>query len=428
MDRYYWWDPPTGQFFPMIPDEANHFLFIYISMKNLGSSAQYIPSTDAISLCGNLPLGEGTCYTNLPFLNTTAYDDTALQVFNDTYQWIREVGVNERDYAYLRDSWFLSSGHAGGFLWPGEGSAIDGYLIYEVPRDLTPENTTVNIWFNNQSSASWVLLNSPAPTEQASLVPDFNVSPAFGPGPLQVQFTDQTTGGPTSWSWDFGDGGNISLLQNPIHIYTEPGSYNVTLFVQNLHASNKTTKMNEVTVWSLASEVSNHSVALMTAREGRILRGSYLHLAIAGAHSSITLNGTLVNLSQGAEATLVFNSEDHGIIGIHENRVENLTFGDLSLFINGSLRGRGAVGGINISSVELLPSALNLFIPVSSDYTSLSWDDRTVLASEEHSRIFVNNIGLNIDGDLVLVAQPGMTLFTGNATEYSVPDTIEGGE
>ena len=56
----------------------------------------------------------------------------------------------------------------------------------------------------------------------------------FGP----VQFTDASTsagGSPIiSWSWIFGDGAT-SNLQNPIHIYNSPGTYNVTLIVENLH-------------------------------------------------------------------------------------------------------------------------------------------------------------------------------------------------
>jgi hypothetical protein len=40
-----------------------------------------------------------------------------------------------------------------------------------------------------------------------------------GPAPLEVQFTDATTGCPTSWSWTFGDGGT-STVQSPSHVYT----------------------------------------------------------------------------------------------------------------------------------------------------------------------------------------------------------------
>lgn len=47
-----------------------------------------------------------------------------------------------------------------------------------------------------------------------------------------VVFTDLSSGGPTEWDWDFGDGGS-STLQNPMHTYAENGSYNVCLTATN---------------------------------------------------------------------------------------------------------------------------------------------------------------------------------------------------
>ncbi len=48
-----------------------------------------------------------------------------------------------------------------------------------------------------------------------------------GCGPLTTQFTDATVGA-NSWFWDFGDG-TTSTLQNPVHSYTVPGFYTVSL-------------------------------------------------------------------------------------------------------------------------------------------------------------------------------------------------------
>ena len=44
----------------------------------------------------------------------------------------------------------------------------------------------------------------------------FTASPTSGTAPLNVQFTDTSTGAPTSWAWDFGDGGT-STSQSPSH-------------------------------------------------------------------------------------------------------------------------------------------------------------------------------------------------------------------
>src|ERR1035437_1138886 len=42
-----------------------------------------------------------------------------------------------------------------------------------------------------------------------------------------VNFTDESTGSPSTWAWDFGDGGTSSE-QNPTHTYSTSGTYTVT--------------------------------------------------------------------------------------------------------------------------------------------------------------------------------------------------------
>ncbi|MBL8900665.1 MAG: PKD domain-containing protein [Planctomycetes bacterium] len=60
--------------------------------------------------------------------------------------------------------------------------------------------------------------------------------------PLQIQFTDTSSGTPTTWLWDF-DGDNIpdSAVQNPTFTYPVGGSYNVTLTVTNACGANTVT-------------------------------------------------------------------------------------------------------------------------------------------------------------------------------------------
>jgi gliding motility-associated-like protein len=52
-----------------------------------------------------------------------------------------------------------------------------------------------------------------------------------GCAPHCVNFTDNSTGTITQWSWDFGDGSPLSTSQNPSHCYTTSGTYTVTLTV-----------------------------------------------------------------------------------------------------------------------------------------------------------------------------------------------------
>ncbi|HEU5205279.1 MAG TPA: S8 family serine peptidase [Candidatus Limnocylindrales bacterium] len=80
-----------------------------------------------------------------------------------------------------------------------------------------------------------------APTAQ------FSGTPTSGQAPLAVQFSDTSTGSPTSWSWNFGDGGT-SNAQNPSHTYTTAGVYDVTLTATNASGSDPEVKTGYITV------------------------------------------------------------------------------------------------------------------------------------------------------------------------------------
>ena len=77
---------------------------------------------------------------------------------------------------------------------------------------------------DTETKTDYITVTEPAP------VAEFSADPTNGNKPLDVQFTDESTGAITSWSWDFGDG-NSSTEQNPSHTYTDQGTYNVTLTV-----------------------------------------------------------------------------------------------------------------------------------------------------------------------------------------------------
>ena len=80
------------------------------------------------------------------------------------------------------------------------------------------------------------------------LVAAFSATPLVGEMPLEVQFTDESQGTPVLWSWSFGDGTG-STEQNPIHTYSEIGTYTVTLQIFNSQSGNDLeTKTNYITV------------------------------------------------------------------------------------------------------------------------------------------------------------------------------------
>jgi PKD repeat protein len=62
------------------------------------------------------------------------------------------------------------------------------------------------------------------------------VAPSF-----VVTFNDTSGGGPTSWSWTFGDGGTSTAQDPPVHTYTTPGPYVVTEIASNINGSSTAT-------------------------------------------------------------------------------------------------------------------------------------------------------------------------------------------
>ena len=64
-----------------------------------------------------------------------------------------------------------------------------------------------------------------------------------------VQFTDQSTGNPTSWKWYFGDG-DSSSLQNPTHQYSTNHGKQVTLIVDNGTQKDTLIRNNAVYVYA----------------------------------------------------------------------------------------------------------------------------------------------------------------------------------
>jgi len=72
-------------------------------------------------------------------------------------------------------------------------------------------------------------------------------SPTSGVAPLEVAFTNQSTGDYTASLWNFGDG-ITDTLENPMHTYPAAGVYTITLAVSGLGGTDTLTRTNYITV------------------------------------------------------------------------------------------------------------------------------------------------------------------------------------
>ncbi len=96
-------------------------------------------------------------------------------------------------------------------------------------------------------------------TEESGIVADFSATPTYGQKPLTVQFTDTSTGNPTMWAWDFGDG-QTSMVANPSHTYTDAGIYTVTLTASSqISGTDTITKDGYITVTEQGGIVADFS-------------------------------------------------------------------------------------------------------------------------------------------------------------------------
>jgi PKD repeat protein len=111
----------------------------------------------------------------------------------------------------------------------------------------------------------------------------FTFSPASPSASQTVEFTDTTTGNPTSWSWNFGDGGT-SALRNPTHVYEAAGTFMVTLVATSAQGFSAAT--NSVMVAATGARLS-------------IVLGRPTDSSIAG--SVLAAPGTEVYLEYGTE-------------------------------------------------------------------------------------------------------------------------------
>jgi len=147
------------------------------------------------------------------------------------------------------------------FQWTKNGSSIDG----EINSTLNFNTLTVNeigtyYCITDQGNSRNIIV-------QGELVADFSATPLSGDAPLEVTFTDASTGSPVSWSWDFdNDGTADATTQNPSHTYSNAGTYTVSLTVSDGTDSDTEIKTDYITV----TEISVVDTLLCESFEGAV--------------------------------------------------------------------------------------------------------------------------------------------------------------
>ena len=116
-----------------------------------------------------------------------------------------------------------------------------------------------NAGSNTSTKTSYITVNSLPVSPTVA----FTGTPLSGVIPLTVNFTDNSTGSPTSWLWNFGDN-TTSTIQNPTHVFSNTGTYTIKLTASNTNGSNTLTKNSYITALSGAVPQANFSGTPLT--------------------------------------------------------------------------------------------------------------------------------------------------------------------
>ncbi len=141
----------------------------------------------------------------------------------------------------------LTKGSPSGWLWDfGDGFSSTGENPVHTYSDGGVYTVRLTVYYPDGSSGTLVkdgyIQANPLP-----LVANFSAVPQSGQAPLTVRFSDRSTGAMV-WLWDFGDGSGESMLSDPSHTFTQPGTYHVSLKVSN--------ELGETAVYTMGIQVS----------------------------------------------------------------------------------------------------------------------------------------------------------------------------
>jgi PKD repeat protein len=132
-----------------------------------------------------------------------------------------------------------------------EGGACPPPNTLQNPRHTytVPGTYTVTLTASNQFGATGTVTKQAFITVEScpAIKADFDGVPRSGEAPLSVSFTDRSSGNPTMWAWDFGDGAT-DMIANPVHTYTREGKYTVTLTASSTYGSDTISKSEFITV------------------------------------------------------------------------------------------------------------------------------------------------------------------------------------
>ncbi len=144
-----------------------------------------------------------------------------------------------------------------------------------------------------------------------SPVAAFTSNKTSGCSPLTVQFTDQSSGTPFSWNWDFGNG-QLSNVKNPAVTFSQPGVYTIRLIVRNAFGIDDEIKTNYISV--APAPIAAFDANITTACAPALIQFTDRSTTPPGAGS---ITSWLWDFGDGATSTLQSPSHTYTATGFY---------------------------------------------------------------------------------------------------------------
>ena len=237
---------------------------------------------------------------------------------------------------------------------------------------------------------------------------DFAGAPTNGGAPLEVAFTNLSSGA-VDYTWDFGDG-NTSTNTDPVNVYTNAGTFSVTLTAIGLGGTNAFSRTNYIvvtnTILPARLVVSPANLDFGIISTGAIVEASFvvsnagiatlLGSAAVEAPFSI-LSGTPFTLDQSISTNVVirFAPATPGVFsgavvfasdgGSSTNAVTGRAVGKVLLL------SQGAVGADYLFSFDTVPG-LAYIVQYKDDLTDLAWQILQTVPGDGTAKTVTNSM------------------------------------
>ncbi len=246
--RLYLWNNLITDIYPLVQNTGlGDDDVLYLERYSLGNPLSVEALTDHIPILQSRGF-DILQYPATPHDQTACYPDPArlsnAVVSGANLSWQGNYAAPNATFRVWQGTTADNLSHVGDGVWIGGNQyacdppvALNNYTDYFWKVETV--TTSGSLW-----SGLWLF----STTNAIGLIADFSADQTYTTTGTPIQFTDLSTGTPTSWEWDFDNDGTIdSYDQNPVWSYPASGTYTVSLTASDGTNTDTETKIDYIT-------------------------------------------------------------------------------------------------------------------------------------------------------------------------------------